>query len=308
MKKASATIRRVSADDAIFALIVNALVALIALICLYPLYYTIIASLSDPYAVYSGKVAFMPVGISIEAYTLVAANPDIWLGYMNSIFYTVGGTLFNLILTIPCAYALSKKRMFGRAAITGIILFTMYFSGGMVPTYILYKQMRLINTPWIMILVGGVSVYNIVVTRVYFQNNVPESLFEAARIDGSNELGVFFRIVLPLSGPIFAVMALYYAVGHWNGYFNAMIYLTKTKYQPLALVLRRILILNETAAEELMSSDASSEAITAAAKRAYAAATMKYSLVFIASAPMLIVYPFVQKFFVKGIMIGSLKG
>lgn len=308
MKKAMIHRRTMSRDDRVFDFFLYAIILLLTLVCVYPLYFTIIASISDPHAVYTGKVGLLPVGFSLEAYTTMLQNDAIWRGYGNTIFYTVGGTLLNLFLTIPCAYALSRKQMYGRTVITWIFLFTMYFGGGMIPTYILFKNLELINTPWIMILVGGVSIYNVVVTRVFFQNSIPESLYEAARIDGANELKIFWRLVLPLSGPIFAVMALFYAVSHWNSYFDAMIYLTKTKYQPLSLVLRRILILNETAYEQAMLSDSSAEAMALAAKQAYTAATMKYSLVFVASFPMLVAYPFVQKFFVKGVMIGSLKG
>ena len=299
-----------SMDDKVFKLIVGFLLLLISLICAYPLYYTIIASISDPYAVYTGKLTLWPVGITLEGYEKVFTNGDIWVGYRNTALYTVTGTLFNLILTIPAAYALSKKRMFGYNIINSLFLITMYFGGGMIPTYILMKDLKLINNPVVIILASGISVYNMVVTRVYFQNNIPETLYEAARLDGCNELRIFWRIVIPLSGPIVAVMALYYAVGHWNGYFDAMMYLTKTKYQPLSLVLRRILILNQNAAKRVLESGGSMSAqeIEDAERSAYIATVMKFSLVFIGSAPMLIAYPFVQKYFVKGVMIGSLKG
>ena len=296
-----------SLGDKIFLIITYALLLLIAFVCLYPMYFTIIASFSDAYAVYRGDIAWWPVKFTTEAYELVFTNRMIWRGYANSIFYTVAGTLFNLFLTIPTAYALSKKRMYGRSVLMTLFIITMYFGGGMIPTYMLFKNLNLINTRWILILNGGLSVYNVVVTRTYFQNNIPESLFEAARIDGSSEFGIFFKIVIPLSAPIIAVIALYYAVGHWSSYFSAMIYISNVDLQPLQVVLRKILILNETAFEDAMASG-NVEAIENAAKQAYLAVTMKYSLVFIASAPMLIIYPFVQKFFVKGIMVGSLKG
>lgn len=297
-----------SPGDKLMTFVVYFVTLLVALLCFYPLYFTVIASVSDPYAVYTGKISFLPVGFTLESYQEVMKNSQIWQGYMNTIIYTLGGTLFNLVLTIPGAYALSKQRMFGRGFLMMIFVFTMYFSGGMVPTYIMYKNMNLIDTRLILCIVGGVSVYNLIVTRTYFQNSISEELYEAARIDGANELRIFWNFALPLAGPIIAVIALYYAVSHWSSYFDAMIYVTKTSYQPLQLVLRRILIMNENAFAEAMSSDMSEDAIQMALRRTYLANTMKYALVFIASAPMLIAYPFVQKFFVKGVMVGSLKG
>lgn len=298
-----------TAQDRVFMFFVYAILSLISFCCIYPLYFTVIASISDPYSVYTGQVSFFPKGITFSAYELVFQNKEIWNGYKNTIFYTLGGTLFNLFLTIPAAYGLSKKRMYGRVLINTVFLITMYFGGGMIPTYLLMKELKLVNNPLIMIVSGGLSVYNMIVTRVFFQNNIPESLYEAARLDGCSEMGIFFKIVLPLSGAIVAVMALFYSVGHWNSYFTAMLYLTNPKQQPLSLVLRRILILNESAYQDVLNaSDATAEAMKEAAERAYMANIMKFSLVFIASAPMLIAYPFVQKYFVKGVMIGSLKG
>ena len=288
---------------------VNGLVMTILLILFaYPLYYTIIASFSDAEAVVTGKVSIVPVGFSLEAYRAVLANKQVWLGYRNTIFYTVFGTMFNLFLTIPLGYALSKKHLFCRKFFTWFFMITMYFSGGMIPTYLLYKNMGLINNPLIMIISGGLSVYNTIVTRTYFQNSIPESLFEAARIDGCSEIGSFIKIALPLAKSIIAVMVLYYAVGHWNSYFNAMMYLPNTDYQPLGLVLRRILILNQSAFDSAISEGVvSAEMLKNAISREYLAEVMKYALVFIASAPMLIIYPFIQKYFVKGVMIGAVK-
>lgn len=286
----------------------TALLLLLTLICLYPLYYTVIASFSDYVAVATGKVGFLPVGFQITAYEAVFQNKEIWTGYRNTILYTVFGTIFNLFLTIPTAYAMSKKRMFGHGILTWFFLITMYFSGGMVPTYILYKDLGLINNPLVMIVTGGLSVYNMIVTRTYFSNSIPDSLYEAGAIDGSSEMGMFFRIALPLSAPILAVMALYYAVGHWNSYFNAMMYLSKKAYHPLSLVLRRILIMNENALSDDLLSNLDPSLIADMARKANMAVVMKYALVLISSAPMLVAYPFVQKYFVKGMMIGSVKG
>ncbi len=284
------------------------LLLFLTFLVVYPIYYTIIASFSDHTAVATGKISLLPVGFQTTAYEAVFKNTEIWLGYLNTILYTVGGTAFNLFLTIPAAYAMSKKRMFGHGVLSWYFLITMYFGGGMIPTYLLYKTLNLVNNPFIMVISGGISVYNMIVTRTYYQNSIPESLYEAGRIDGCSEIGMFFRIALPLSLPIVAVMCLYYAVGHWNGYFTALIYLTKTRYQPLALVLRRILIMNQAALDEAVSADLDPYLIANAAARANLVVVMKYALVIIASLPMLILYPFIQKYFVKGVMIGSVKG
>lgn len=292
----------------VFDVINTFLLLLLTFICAYPLYYTVVASFSDYLPVATGQVSFWPVGFQTTAYEAVFQNKEIWVGYMNTIFYTVFGTAFNLLLTIPTAYVMSKKRMFGHGVITWFFLITMYFSGGMVPTYLLYQKLGLINNPMIMIVTGGISIYNMIVTRTYFSNSIPDSLYEAGRIDGSSEIGLFFRIALPLCLPIVAVMALYYAVGHWNSYFNAMMYLSKRQYHPLSLVLRRILIMNESALSDDLLSNLDPALIADMARRANMAVVMKYALVLISSAPMLIAYPFVQKYFVKGMMIGSVKG
>lgn len=290
-----------------FDVVNTILLLLITFVCFYPIYYAVIASFSDFNAVATGQVSILPVGFQLTAYQAVFENQQVWQGYRNTILYTVGGTAFNLFLTIPAAYAMSKKRMLGRTVLSWFFLITMYFGGGMIPTYLLNKSLGLVNNPLIMVISGGLSVYNLIVTRTYFENSIPESLYEAGRIDGGSEMGLFFKVALPLSMPIVAVMCLYYAVGHWNGYFTALIYLTKTKWQPLALVLRRILIMNQTALDDAVAS-ADPNLLANAVARANLVVTMKYALVMIASIPMLILYPFIQKYFVKGVMIGSVKG
>ncbi len=298
---------RTSYGDKIYLLIVFSLLALVTFLCIYPLWFTIIASISDANAVYTGKVKLLPHDISMEAYRLVMNNKDIWRGYLNTIFYTVVGTAFDLFLTIPCAYALSKKKMFGRGFFSVLFVIAMYFSGGMIPTYILMIKLHLINTRWALIFTGALSIYNLIITRTYFQNSIPETIYEAAEIDGASEFRSFFTIALPLSKPIIAVIALYYAVYHWSDYFNAMLYITNTKLQPLQIVLQQILIYNKTAYDVASAQDVDAAFLADLAYRAHLATTIKYAIVFIASAPMLVIYPFIQKFFVKGIMIGSLK-
>ncbi len=298
MKKARA--------DRVFDTCNIAVMVLLLLIMLYPLYYIVIASVSEPYDVAMGKVFLKPSGFTLEAYRNVFENRKIWVGYRNTVFYTLFGTLLNLGLTLPTAYVLSKKQLMGRTFFSWYFLIPMYFGGGLIPTYLLVKSLRLINTPVVIVIMGGLSIYNMIVTRTYFTNSIPEELYESARIDGANEFVGFFRIALPLAAPIIAVMTLYYGVARWNDYYTALIYVSKARYQPLQLVLRSILIMNESALVD--AGNLSSEEMELMARRAYMAEAMKYSIIFIASAPLLAAYPFVQKYFVRGIMIGSLKG
>lgn len=302
MKKKKRKIRLFDACNILFMM-------LILLITIYPLYYTVIASLSDPGAVAGGKVVWRPVKMTLDAYRQVFAYKPIWNGYANSFYYTVFGTAFNIFLTIPAAYALSKKRLPFRNLMMTVFLITMYFGGGLVPTYLLVKKMNLLDTRMILILIGGLSVYNLIVSRVYFSTSITEALYEAAQIDGAGEYRKFFSIALPLAKPILAVMVLYYAVGRWNNYFDALIYVSDKNLEPLQLVLRRVLILNQNAlnSEVLKNSNVTTEALAESVKRAQAAYTMKYAMVFIGSLPLLILYPFVQKYFVKGVMIGAVK-
>lgn len=298
---------KLSRSDRIFNLINGALLFVITLVMLYPLYFVLIASFSEPNAIVKGEVMFLPRGFQLTAYRNVLKEASVWIGYRNTIVYTVLGTLYNLALTIPAAYVLSKRQLPGRGLLMGYFFITMYFSGGMIPTYIQIKSLNLLNTPWVLIIGAGVNCWNLVVTRQFFSNTIPEELYESAEIDGASDLRAFLRIAAPLAAPIIAVMALFYAVGHWNSYYSALLYVRKSDYFPLQLVLRNILISNEMALANVML-DGDTEAIAAAAQKAYMAEAMKYALIFIASAPMLCVYPFVQKYFVKGVMIGSVKG
>ncbi len=297
-------------SDRIFDFLNVAFMLLFTLIILYPLYFTVIASFSEPYDVAKGNVTFWVKGFTTEAYSNVFKNSRIWQGYLNSILYTAAGTAFNLVLTIPAAYVLSKKELPGRTAIAWYFLFTMFFGGGLIPSYILVQRLGLLNRFSTLIILGAFGVYNMVIARVYFQTSIPESLYEAAHIDGCGEFRVFFGIALPLAMPVVAVIALFCAVGKWNDYFTGLIYLSSKKLYPLQLVLRSILILNENMLKALdrQSGDASGEAKQAAIRMAYMAQAMKYSLIMISSLPMLVAYPFVQKYFVKGMMVGSLKG
>ena len=298
-----------SKRDMVFDTINVIIMILFMLVTLYPLYFTVIASISEPFDVIKGRVYLWPKSFTLESYSNVFKDKRIWTGYSNTIRYTVLGTLFNLILTIPAAYTLSKKKLLGRKLLGIFFLIPMYFSGGLVPYYLQVKSLGLMNTSYTLILLGGISIYNLIVTRVFFSSSISEALYESARIDGASELRTFVSIALPLSKPIISVMALYYAVGHWNSYFTALIYISRDEYQPLQMVLRNILLNNQMSigilGDELLNDK---NAIEAAARRQYIAEGMKYALIFISSAPLLAAYPFVQKYFVKGVMVGALKG
>ena len=294
--------------DKVFDTVNVIIMVFILLITLYPLYFILIASISDVYEVAKGHVFAWPLGFSLDAYTNVFKENRIWTGYRATIFYTVVGTLFSLFLTIPTAYALSKRTLPGRSVLSIYLLIPMYFNGGLIPTYLVMKDIGMINQWYSLIFIGASSVYNTIVTRVYFQSNVPEELYESARIDGASELRTFFNIALPLVSPIIAVMTLFFAVARWNEYFNALVYVTRNDYLPLQMVLRSILLQSQTALERVDTSSMDAEAIKNAARLSYMAEAMKYALIVVASAPLLVAYPFVQKHFVKGMMIGAVKG
>lgn len=279
-------------------------VLIVFVIAVYPLYFVVIASVSEPHLVSTGQVFFLPKGITWEGYQKVLNDREIWTGYRNTIFYTVFGTVLNLVITLPAAYALSRKQLAGRKLFTLLILFTMFFNGGMIPTYILVKGLHLTDTIWALILPCAASAYNIVVARTYFENSIPKELEEAARIDGCSDFKAFFRIILPLSAPIVAVMTLFYGIFHWNSYFDGMIYLSDRNLFPLQVILREILSVAQTSASQTMSAE---DAITMA-EQARIADLVKYVIMIVATAPVMLIYPFVQKYFVKGIMIGSVKG
>ena len=296
------TTRRIELFDLVNYIILST----IFLVVIFPLLFTIAASFSDPVAVASGQIWFWPKGFTVEAYRNVFSNRVIWTGYANSIVYMVSGTALNLAVTITCAFALSRSKLRGRNLIMGLFVFTMFFSGGMIPSYILMVRLDLIDTRWAMILPGAMSVWNMIITRTYYQASIPEELYEAAKIDGCSDLGIFARIALPLSTPIIAVIGLFYGVSHWNSFFNALIYLRSEALYPLQLVLRNILLLNQQLLMDLESIPA--EQFEWYARQAMMAEVIKYALIFVASAPVLIAYPFVQRHFVKGVMIGAIKG
>ena len=301
---------RHSKGDRVFAAIIYTLLGLFVIVELYPMLYTVSASFSDPSAVGSGEMILWPIRPSLDGYEYIFAYSEIWLGYANTLFYTVVGTLINLVVTIPAAYALSRRDFKDKGLFMTIFMFTMYFGGGMIPAYLNIYQMGMLNTRWAILLNGALSVYNLIVARTFFANTIPWELHEAARIDGAGNFRTFFKIVLPLSSPILVVMILYYGVGHWNAYFNAMMYLAQArKLWPLQMFLREILIKGQFATSAMMETDKYTPEQMAALVRAAETANMiKYCIIIAASAPMMIIYPWLQKFIAKGVMIGSVKG
>jgi multiple sugar transport system permease protein/putative aldouronate transport system permease protein len=292
---------RIPLEEKIYYLIIYAISFLLLISVLYPIIFIVSASFSSPYAVSTGQVTLLPVEPSIEGYTAVFKDARIPLGYRNTIFYTVFGTLINVTMTLICAYPLARKRLPHRGAITFFFTFTMLFSGGMIPNYILLRDLRMLNTIWALLIPGAISVYSMIITRTFIANSIPDELLEATQIDGCNDLKYFFLFVLPLSKAVIAVIAMQYAVGHWNAYFNAFIYLTKKELYPLQVFLREILIMSQMVTSDLVDPE------TAVAMQGLAD-LLKYSLIVISSAPILCIYPFFQKYFVKGVMIGSIKG
>lgn len=291
-----------SLDNKIFDIVVTVLLVLIGAVSLYPLLFVVVASVSDPTRVNSGDVWLYPIGFQLGGYIEVFKNEWIMVGYRNSVIYTVLGSLLNVLVTLMAGYVMARKDLFGRKFLNWYIAIPMWIGGGLIPTYLVVNSLHLVNSPVVLLILGLVSSYNIIITRTFIQTTVPYELQEAAKIDGCSDFGIFWKIVAPLSKPIIAVIGLYCIVGHWNDYFSAMIYLNNRNYYPLQVFLREILILNQ---------DVDTTTILNAETLAYKlqmAQVMRYSLIIIASVPLLIIYPFVQKFFVKGVMIGSVKG
>ena len=291
--------KRISRGDRITDIISYIVLSIIVLLCLYPVYFVIVASFSHPTAVNSGKMLLWPEGFNLDGYEYVFNDRRIWIGYSNTIIYVVLGTLLGLFACLTGGYALSRKDLPGRKIIMGLYVFTMYFSGGLVPGYLVVKSLGLLNTRAILVILGSVSVYNIILIRTFFQSNLPEELRESAFIDGCGNLRFFVQFALPLSKAIIAVIALYLAVGYWNSYFNALIYATDSQKHPLQLVLRQMLLI-DTGAEV---GDPES-----AAELGRIMQVIKYAIIVVSTLPVMCVYPFLQKYFVQGVMIGSLKG
>ncbi|WP_054022968.1 carbohydrate ABC transporter permease [Bacillus sp. FJAT-28004] len=287
--------------DKLFDLLNYIILTTVMMLVLYPLYFIVIASISDPMQVSLGKVWLWPKGLTIEGYKAVFSNNQLMVGFRNSLFYAVIGTVFSLVLTLPAAYSLSRRDLKGRNIFTFFLVFTMFFSGGLIPSYLLVKDLGMLNTIWSIIIPGSVSVWNIIMSRTFFQSTIPNELLEAAKVDGCSNKRFFISIVIPLTTPLIAVMILFSCVSYWNSYFNAMIYLKEHALFPLQLVLREILVQN-TVSFSLIKDQALVD------QQQQLAMLVKYAVIIVASAPVLILYPFLQKYFVKGIMIGSIKG
>ena len=300
---------RQSRGDRAFGIVNGLLIALSFAITLYPLIYVISASISSPDAVASGRMILWPVDITWKGYQYILQYGDIWTGYANTLFYTLVGTSINLIVTLPCAYGLSRRDVPFRGLVMTLFLITMYISGGLIPGYINLSEMHMINTRWALLLPGAVSTYNLIVARTFFANTIPWELHEAAFLDGCSNIRLFMKIVLPLSAPIVVVMTLYYGVAHWNSYFNAMIYLSDRSKYPLQVFLREILTKGQFAADALKEGAFfSEEQLLAMMKEVETANLIKYAVIIVSTVPMMILYPFLQRFFTKGVMIGAVKG
>lgn len=273
--------------------------ALIMLIIAYPLYYVLVASVSDPYDVYAGKTFLLPSQFTLEGYKAVFSNSNLLSGFLNSVKYTIIGTLYSVTMVYITAYPLSKKDLPGRKWISIFFIITMYFGGGLIPTYLVVRDTGLLNNMWALFLPGGVAMGNVIIVRNYFENNIPKDLYEAAQIDGANDLTTFVKMVVPLSRPIMAVMVVFSMVAYWNDWFTALIYLQKAQY-PFPLVLRGILITTEAMTSMTGGlSYAESNRI---------AELVKFAAMIVAAVPMLVMYPFVQKYFEQGFMTGAVKG
>ena len=291
--------------DVIYDTVIFIILTFLFLVVAYPLYFVIISSISDPIEVSAGKVTLAPVGFTLDGYREVFKTKTVMRGFFNSLIITIMGTSINLLVTIPTSYALSRPDFTLKRPITLFYILTMFVSGGMMPTYIIVRSTGILNTWWSLILPGCLGVYNMIVGRTFFKTNIPMELMEAAKLDGCGNTKFFIYVVLPLSGAITAILCLYYGVGHWNSYFSALIYIQKRELWPLQLELRNILVMNTSVATKQVMT----EAELLEKKRLDALKEMmKYSLIIISSIPVLIIYPFVQKHFVKGVMIGSVKG
>ena len=303
MSKKKSTAIRLSVGDRVMDTVINIIMALLFLVVLYPLVYVVSSSFSSGDAVFNGKVILWPVDFSTFGYEIVLKFPKVWVGYKNTIINTVLGTIMNVFTTTLVAYPLSRKEFQGKGFYMFIFMFTMWFGGGLVPTYILMSDLGLINNRLAVMLTGLVSISNMVVMRSFFRSSIPGDLHDAARVDGISDIGYLVKIVLPLSKAIFSVVTLYYAVAHWNAYFSAMIYLRDPAMITLQQVLKDLLAQASPSLEDYQNMSAED-----IANMQYAADLMKYSLIVISSAPILCAYPFVQKYFERGVMIGSVKG
>ncbi|WP_125776473.1 carbohydrate ABC transporter permease [Antribacter gilvus] len=289
--------------DVAFSALVAITLALVVFVTLYPIYFVVIASMSSPQLVQSGAVWFLPQGISWFGYEQILSDQRIWTGYRNTLLYTVVGTAVNMLVTIPAAYALSRREFVARKPLMFFFAFTMFFNGGLIPTYLLYKEIGLLNNMWVFILPTALNVYNLIIARAFYENSIPEELHEAARLDGANDFQFFALVALPLSKAILSVIMLYYLVQHWNDFFTGLVFIRDYDKQPLQIVLRDILISNSA-----FAGGAGGAGGTGGGYGQQYADQIKYGVIVVSTLPVVILYPFLQKYFEKGVMIGSVKG
>ena len=290
-------------QDRVLQTVLYGVLSIALIVVIYPLFFVVIASISDPVRVNTGEVWIVPLGLTLDGYREIFTDDQILRGYWNSVLYTVFGTLLNLVLTISSAYALSRRDMVGRNLIMGVLVFTMFFTGGLIPLFLLVRSLGLYDTFFIMILVmpNAVSVFNIVIARTFFQSNIPQELLEAASMDGCSDFRFLISVVIPISGAIIAVLMVFYAVSHWNAFFGALVFLKSERRYPLQLILRGILLSHQLA-DDMWVDDSD------ALKHQMLAESIKYGVIVVASIPVLVLYPFVQKHYVRGVMLGSIKG
>lgn len=288
-----------SVGDHVFNVFNTILMILISVVIIYPLWYVILASITDPAIVNTGRFLLIPTGLYTDGYKEAFKYPDLWSGYRNNIVYTIVGVAIALFATIPGAYALSRKDMAGRRGLMFLFTFTMFFNGGMIPLFLTIQNLKIYNTIWAIVLPIGVSVYNLIVCRSFFESNLPQELLEASKLDGCSDFGFFFRIAIPLSSTIIAVMVLFYATGLWNIYFNALMFLQDEAKMPLQVVLKNLIMSNQ-----LLTGASGAELV----RKQKLVDQLKYVIVTLAAFPLVVVYPFVQKYFAKGVMVGAVKG
>ena len=292
-------IRR-SRQDIVFDAVCTVLLLGLTLMILYPIYYILIASISDPFEIAAGNVILLPKKVNMDAYKSLWGNSRIWIGYRNSLLYTLVGTFLNLCVTLPAGYALSRRNLFGRSAVMLFFVFTMYFSGGLIPTYLVIRNLNMINTPWAVLLPQVLNVFNLIIVKSFFESTIPEPLYEAAHIDGCGHFRFFWSIVLPLSPAIIAVMVLYYALARWNAYFEPMIYISDESIQTLQVIIKSITAAYNSSASEGLTIEQLTELMRTRE-------LVKYAVVIVATVPLLLLYPFVQKYFIQGVMVGAVK-
>lgn len=282
--------------------VIAALVVVVLLAVLYPLWFIVIASVSNPQAVATGQVTFFPTGISFDGYKLIFTDSRIWIGYRNTLVYSVLGIALNLVVTLPAAFAMSRREFKPRRIIMFLFAFTMFFAGGLIPSFLLIKQLGLLNSMWVFILPSAFSVFNMIIARSFFETSIPEDLFDAAQLDGLSYFGYFFKVVLPLSSAIIAVIGLYYFVGHWNDFFTGLIYVRSQGVQPLQNVLQQILMANQS-----QQGAGGSTGQTSGQAQQFAD-QIKFGVIIVSTLPLLVLYPMLQRYFNKGVMVGAVKG